>query len=102
MEKHAIRAYGASRDLFALAESCRFFFKIGGAAGRNEIGTIAILCRGLDGFVLHGGDMVCLVGLLIHSMSVMAKKHTSTFLASSSPSWKYSCIRRRCRPVART
>ncbi len=52
-EKRAIRAYGASRDLFGLAESCRFFFKIGGAAGRNEIGTIAILCRGPDGFVLH-------------------------------------------------
>ena len=54
VEKRAIRAYGASRDLFALAESCRFFFKIGGAAGRYEIGTIAILCRGPDGVVLHG------------------------------------------------
>ena len=54
MEKRAFRAYGAARDLFALAESCRFFFKIGSAAGHNEIGTIAILCRGPDGVVLHG------------------------------------------------
>ena len=49
-----MRAYGAARDLFAVAGSCRFFFKIGGAAGRNEIGTISILCRGPDGVVLHG------------------------------------------------
>ena len=54
VEKRTIRAYGASRNLLALAESCRFFFKIGGAAGRNEIGTIAILCRGPDGVVLYG------------------------------------------------
>ena len=48
VEKHTIRAYGASRDLFALVELCRFFFKIGGAAGRNKIGTIAVLYHGPD------------------------------------------------------
>jgi hypothetical protein len=53
-EKRAFRGYGASSFLFDLAESCRFFYKIGGAAGHNEIGTISILCRGLDGVVLHG------------------------------------------------
>ena len=54
VEKRAIRAYGAARDLFSIVKSCRFFFKVGGAAGRNEIGTISVLSRGPDGVVLHG------------------------------------------------
>ena len=48
VEKRAIRAYGTSRDLFALAGSCRFFFKIGGAAGRNEIGPSEELAKKVD------------------------------------------------------
>ena len=50
MAKRAIRAYGSAMALFPLVESCRFFYKVGGAAGRHEIGTkigtIVILCRG--------------------------------------------------------
>ncbi len=53
-EKRAIKAYGIARDLFALGESARFCYKVGGAAGRNEIGTISILARGRDGVVLRG------------------------------------------------
>lgn len=54
VEKRAMRAYGTAMALFAMAESCRYFFKIGGAAGRFPIGTIAVLSRGDDQFVLHG------------------------------------------------
>ncbi|XP_059080167.1 uncharacterized protein LOC131878259 [Tigriopus californicus] len=61
MAKRAIRAYGAATALFPLAESCRFFFKVGGAAGRYERGTIAILCRGSDGVVVHAKTVGALI-----------------------------------------
>ena len=53
-DKRAYRAYGASMALFARLPESAFFYKIGRAAGREEIGTIAILCRGPDDVVLHG------------------------------------------------
>ena len=58
MEKRAIRAYGTAMALFTLAASCRFFYKVGGAAGRNEIGTISVLGRGPNGIVLHGKEVL--------------------------------------------
>ena len=117
VEKHAIRAYGASRDLFALAESCRFFFKIRGTAGRNEIGTWLMALPGTclpwqncadssshlllihkyihDGVELDVGNgqetHVDPLGQFFSIMEVLVYQEG-----------KYSCIRGRCRPVART
>ena len=42
-DKRAFRAYGAARDVLTLADSARFFYKVGGAAGQFEIGTVAVL-----------------------------------------------------------
>ena len=52
-DKRAWRSYGATRDMLGLADSARFLYKVGGVAGRFEIGVVTVLSRGPDEVVLH-------------------------------------------------